>query len=93
MTVRQEMRDSLSAYMGRTGLSLGEVAARIGYSRTSLMQLNSCAKYGTSDGEAAARNVLKYIKANPPEAPALPGAPRRTPAHCIRHATCARLTR
>jgi DNA transposition AAA+ family ATPase len=73
MTAREEMRQSVTAYMGRTGLSLGELAARIGYSRNSLLQLNSEAKYGTSDGETAARTVLEFLKTNPPEAPALPG--------------------
>jgi DNA transposition AAA+ family ATPase len=73
MTAREQMRESLSAYMGRTGVSLGELAARIGYSRQSLLQLNSSAQYGKSDGEAAARTVLDFIMANPPEAPALPG--------------------
>ncbi len=73
MTAREEMREKLAAYTGRTGLSFGELAQRIGYSRQSLLQLNSEANYGRSDGESAARVVLDFIKANPPEAPALPG--------------------
>jgi DNA transposition AAA+ family ATPase len=57
----------------RTGLSLGEIAMRIGYARRSLIQYVSSARYGDGNGAEAAGRIMHFIKTNPPEAPAFPG--------------------
>jgi DNA transposition AAA+ family ATPase len=57
----------------RTGLSVGQIAVRMGYARRSLIQFASKAQYGDGDGAEAARRVVDFIKANPPEAPEFPG--------------------
>jgi DNA transposition AAA+ family ATPase len=73
MTTREEAREALQAYLGRTGLSVGQVAMRIGYGRHNLLQFMSKAKYGDGDGSKAAGLIMEFIKANPLESPALPG--------------------
>jgi DNA transposition AAA+ family ATPase len=57
----------------RTGLSVGQIAVRMGYARHSLIQYASRARYGDSNGADTARRVLDFIQANPPEAPDFPG--------------------
>jgi DNA transposition AAA+ family ATPase len=73
MTSRDEAREALQSYLGRTGLSVGQVAQRIGYGRHPLLQFMSKAKYGDGDGSKAAELILKFIKDNPLDTPALPG--------------------
>ena len=70
---REEARDALRQYQRRTGLSLGEIAIRIGYARRSLLQYASSARYGDGNGAEAAGRIMHFIKGNPPEAPAFPG--------------------
>src|ERR1017187_972635 len=69
LTLRDEAREQLRHYTSRTGLSLGEMATRMGYARQSLLQFNSRSKYGTSDGGEIAKRILDYIQTNPPEIP------------------------
>jgi DNA transposition AAA+ family ATPase len=57
----------------RTGLSLGEIAMRIGYARRSLIQYVSSARYGDGNGAETAGRIMHFIKTNPPEAPVFPG--------------------
>lgn len=70
---REEARDALRQYQMRTGLSLGEIAMRIGYARRSLIQYVSSARYGDGNGAETAGRIMHFIKTNPPEAPAFPG--------------------
>ncbi len=70
---REEARDAVRQYQMRTGLSLGEIAIRIGYARRSLLQYVSSARYGDGNGAEAAGRIMHFIKTNPPEAPAFPG--------------------
>ena len=73
MTLRDEARSKLMAYQGRTGLSLGQVAIRMGMARRSVVQFASSARYGGGDGEQTAKNILAFIEEHPPHAPKLPG--------------------
>jgi len=70
---REEARDALRQYQMRTGLSLGEIAIRIGYARRSLLQYASSGRYGDGNGAEAAGRIMHFIETNPPEAPAFPG--------------------
>lgn len=71
---RDQAREALRQYQMRTGLSVGQIALRMGYSRRSLIQFASYARYGDGEGRETARRAIEFIKANPPEAPELPGA-------------------
>jgi len=73
MTTRDEAREALQSYLGRTGLSVGQVAQRIGYGRHPLLQFMSRAKYSDGDGSKAADLILKFIRDNPLDIPAPPG--------------------
>ena len=73
MTPREEARKQILAYQARTGLTAGQLAMRMGYARRSMTQFVSTAKYGDSDCEETARNVLAYIAEHPPRSPRLPG--------------------
>ena len=70
---REEAREALRLYQMRTGLSVGQIAVRMGYARRSLIQYASRAQYGSGDGADAAQRIIDFIQANPPEAPAFPG--------------------
>jgi Cdc6-like AAA superfamily ATPase len=73
-TPRDAARENLRLYQMRTGLSLGEIAVRMGMARHSLMQFNSAGRYGGSgDGAETAKRIECFIDSNPPEAPDLPG--------------------
>jgi DNA transposition AAA+ family ATPase len=77
---REEARQKLHIYMSRSGLSLSEVAGRIGYSWHSLRQFSSDARYGDGDGHGTAKALLDWINNNPISAPALPGKLHQTRA-------------
>ena len=70
---REEAREALHLYQTRTGLSVGQIAVRMGYARRSLIQFASRAQYGSGNGADTARRVIDFIQANPPEAPDFPG--------------------
>lgn len=70
---REEACEALRLYRMRTGLSVGEIALRMGYARRSLIQYVSRGRYGDGNGVETARRVFDFIKANPPEAPEFPG--------------------
>lgn len=72
-STRDEAREAIRLYQARTGLSVGQIALRIGYARRSLIQFMSKARYGDGDGAPTARRVIDFIQANPPEAPEFPG--------------------
>ena len=63
MSLRDQAREALELYRGRTGLSVGHIALRMGYARNSLLQFSSNGKYSEGDGDKAAHAVLEYIKA------------------------------
>ena len=73
MTLREEARKQVLAYLARTGLTAGQFALRIGYARRSITQFMSSAQYGDSAGDETARNLIAYIGEHPPRAPRLPG--------------------
>ena len=70
---RAEATEALRLYQTRTGLSVGQIAMRMGYARRSLIQYASKAQYGDGDGRETAQRIVDFIKANPPEAPDFPG--------------------
>jgi len=73
MSPRDEARQVLHVYMSRTGLSLGQIADRAGYSAASLRQFSSQARYGDGNGDVTAAKLTAFFKDNPPPAPELPG--------------------
>jgi len=80
MVTRDEARGELHAYMSRTGLTLAELAERIGYSPYSLRQFSSVAHYGDGDGHLTAEAIQRWIAENPSPTPELPGALYETAA-------------
>lgn len=70
---REEACEAFRLYRMRTGLSVGDIAVRMGYARRSLIQYVSRAQYGDGAGAETARRLLDFFKANPPEAPEFPG--------------------
>jgi type II secretory pathway predicted ATPase ExeA len=78
--IREEARNALHVYMCRSGLSLSQLAERMGYSPYSLRQLSSIARYGDSQGQVAGHVVLEWLKKHPLAAPGLPGKLYRTRA-------------
>jgi DNA transposition AAA+ family ATPase len=70
---REEAREALRLYQMRTGLSVGQIALRMGYARRSLIQYATRARYGDGNGAETARRIIDFIRANPPEAPEFPG--------------------
>jgi DNA transposition AAA+ family ATPase len=72
-TPRDSARENLRLYQSRSGLSLGEIANRMGYARRSLLQFVSHAHYGDGDGAETAKRIQTFIDSHPPEAPELPG--------------------
>ena len=78
--IRQEAQRTLRVYMSRSGLSLPELADRIGYSASSLRQFSSEARYGDSDGHLTAQAILDWAKNNPLSKPELPGKLHHTRA-------------
>lgn len=70
---REEARQALHVYMSRSGLTLPELARRIGYSPYSLRQFSSIAHYGDGDGHLTAEAVIGWLRGNPLPAPELPG--------------------
>jgi hypothetical protein len=78
--VREEARNALHIYMCRSGLSIPQLAERMGYSPYSLRQFSSLARYGDSQGEVAGQGILEWLKKHPLAAPALPGKLYRTRA-------------
>jgi DNA transposition AAA+ family ATPase len=78
--VREEARNALHIYMCRSGLSIPQLAERMGYSPYSLRQFSSLARYGDSQGELAGQTVLEWLKKHSLPAPTLPGKLYRTRA-------------
>ena len=70
---REEARKSIHVCMSKGGLSLAQVAERLGIPLFTLRQFSSAARYGDSEGEIMARKVLEGLKANPLPLPDLPG--------------------
>jgi hypothetical protein len=70
---REETRRSLHIYMSRSGLTLPQLAERIGYSVYSLRQFVSGARYGDSNGHVAAEVIQKWMAENPFPVPESPG--------------------
>lgn len=70
---RDQVREQLRIYMSKTGLSISEIAFRAGYSRQTVNQFVSLARYGDSRGHVAARRLAKFMKENPAELPDFPG--------------------
>lgn len=73
--LREQAREALHVYMSRTGLSLGNIAARAGYSHRTMLQLVSSARFGNREdvGDTTARRLLDWLQANPAPFPELPG--------------------
>jgi DNA transposition AAA+ family ATPase len=67
-----QARAELRNYCGRTGLSLGTLASRMGYTRQTLIQFSS-GHYPAGNGEVIARAILGYIPAHPVKRPKPPG--------------------
>ena len=67
-----QARADLHNYAGRTGLSLGVLASRMGYARQTLIQFSSD-HYPAGNGDVIARVVIDYIRAHPVERPKPPG--------------------
>jgi hypothetical protein len=78
--VREEARNALHVYMCRSGLSLPQLAERMGYSPYSLRQFSSLARYGDSQGEVAGQAIVEWLKKHSLPAPTLPGKLYRTRA-------------
>ena len=78
--LREEARQALHVYMSRSGLTLPELAQRIGYSPYSLRQFSSHAHYGDGDGDLTAEAVIGWLRGNPFPAPELPGKLHQTRA-------------
>ncbi len=57
--LREEARRELHVYMSRSGLTLPELAQRIGYSPCSLRQFSSNAHYGDGDG-----HLIQFCRGN-----------------------------
>lgn len=72
MNVREEARTALRIYQSRTGLSLPDLAARMGYAHRTLLQFLSSAQFGDSDGEVTGQAIQRFIRDNPPPAPEPP---------------------
>jgi DNA transposition AAA+ family ATPase len=73
IALREEARRELHVYMSRAGLSLADLAERIGYSTHSIRQFSSNARYGDGDGHLTAEVVSSWIQSNPLPVPELPG--------------------
>lgn len=73
MTPREEARQQLHIYQARTGLSLREIADRVGYSPRSIAQFSSDQRYGDGSGEFTAQALMSFFRTNPAPAPSLPG--------------------
>lgn len=78
--LREEARKALHIYMARSGVSLLDLAERIGFSPYSLRQFSSIARYGDGEGEFTAQAVLEWIKNHPVRLAPLPGKLYRTRA-------------
>lgn len=59
-------------YQSRTGLSLPDLAARMGYAHRTLIQFVSGARYGDAEGESTAEAVRRFLGENSPPAPEPP---------------------
>lgn len=77
---REEARRELHVYMARSGLTLPELARRIGYSPFSLRQFSSNSHYGDGDGHLTAEAVIGWIRTNPLPGRELPGKLHQTRA-------------
>jgi len=62
----------LRIYQSRTGLSLPDLAARMGYAHRTLIQFVSGARYGDAEGESTAEAVRRFLGENSPPAPEPP---------------------
>ena len=80
IALREEARQALHVYMSRSGLTLPQLAQRIGYSPYSLRQFSSNAHYGDGDGHLTAEAVMGWISGNPLHGPELPGKLHQTRA-------------
>lgn len=78
--LREEARNALHVYMCRSGLTLPQLAERMGYSPYSLRQFSSLARYGDSQGDVAGQAVLDWLKKHSLPAPTVPGKLYRTRA-------------
>jgi DNA transposition AAA+ family ATPase len=71
--VRAEGRQALHLYMSRTGLSLSDLASRMGYAHRTLVQFSSGARYGDGEGEQTAARIQAWIEDHPAPLPEFPG--------------------
>lgn len=73
LPTRESVREQLRTYMSQTGWSVSEVAFRAGYSRRTIMQFISGARFSEAHGVTAARNLARFIADNPAPLPEFPG--------------------
>jgi len=71
--LREQARHALHVYTARSGLTLPEIAQRVGYSPHSLRQFSSGARFGDGDGHVFAAGLMAWFHDNPLPTPRLPG--------------------
>jgi DNA transposition AAA+ family ATPase len=90
---RESVRQQLRVYMSRTGWTAADIADRSGYSKQTIKQFISSARYGDASAQSAAINLTKFMAENPAYLPDLPGTLYETDAtremdRLIEHARC-----